>query len=206
MKKKIIHIIRHGETIFNKTGRIQGQRVDAPLNDKGRMQSAAFFETYQTLALDKIYVSALKRTKESVAHFLDKGVPFESLLGLNEISWGDQEGKRFTPESEKRHLDVLASWGKGFYDRISPGGESPNQVMARQREALAYIMKQKNESEILICMHGRAMRILLSWLLYDTLNKMENFKHSNLCRYQVNYDGNQFSLVISNDTSHLTNI
>ena len=206
MNKKTIHIIRHGETAFNKTGRIQGQGIDTSLNDKGRAQGAAFFETYQPLALDKIYVSALKRTKESVIHFLDKGVPYESLIGLNEISWGDQEGKIFTPKTKKRHFDVLANWQKGDYDQVSPGGESPNQVMARQRKALAQIMKQEHESEILICMHGRAMRILLSWLLHDSLSKMESFEHSNLCRYQVNYDGDHFSLVASNDTGHLANI
>ena len=206
MNKKTIHIIRHGETAYNKTGRIQGQGIDASLNDQGRAQGIAFFETYQTLALDKIYVSTLKRTKESVMNFINKGIPYELLIGLNEISWGDQEGRSFTPETKKRHFDVLGSWQKGDYDRVSPGGESPNQVMVRQREALAHIMKQNHESEVLICMHGRAMRILLSWLLYDSLSKMESFEHTNLCRYQVNYDGNHFSLVASNDTRHLENI
>ncbi len=206
LSKKIIHIIRHGETAYNKTGRIQGQGIDAPLNDKGKKQSAAFFQTYQTRKFDKIYVSALKRTKESVVHFLDKGVQYESLLGLNEISWGHHEGAVFTPEIKKNHFDVLDSWQKGDYERMAPGGESPNQVMARQREAIAYIMQQENESEILICMHGRAMRILLSWLLFDSLSKMESFKHSNMCRYQINYDGNNFSLAASNDTRHLAHI
>ena len=204
--KKVIHIIRHGETSFNKRGRIQGQGIDAPLNDKGRKQGAAFFQIYRTRKFDKIYVSALKRTKESVIHFLNKGVPYESLLGLNEISWGHHEGKIFTPETKKIHQDVLNSWKKGDYDRIVPGGESPNQVMVRQRQALGYIMQQENESEILICMHGRAMRILLSWLLFDSLSKMESFKHANMCRYQVNYDGDHFSLVTSNDTRHLAKI
>ena len=204
--KKVIHIIRHGETSFNKRGRIQGQGIDAPLNDKGRKQGAAFFQIYRTRKFDKIYVSALKRTKESVIHFLNKGVPYESLLGLNEISWGHYEGKIFTPETKKIHQDVLNSWKKGDYDRIVPGGESPNQVMVRQRQALGYIMQQENESEILICMHGRAMRILLSWLLFDSLSKMESFKHTNMCRYQVNYDGDHFSLVTSNDTRHLAKI
>ena len=206
LKKKIIHIIRHGETAFNKAGRVQGQGIDAPLNDKGRKQGAAFFQTYHTLKFDKIYVSALKRTKESVIHFLNKGVPYESLLGLNEISWGHHEGTIFTPETKKNYYDVLNSWKKGDYDRIVPGGESPNQVMARQRNALDYIMQQENESEILICMHGRAMRILLSWLIFDSLSKMESFKHTNMCRYQVDYDGNHFSLVTSNDTRHLAKI
>ena len=139
-------------------------------------------------------MSALKRTKESVVHFLDKGVQYESLLGLNEISWGHHEGAVFTPEIKKNHFDILDSWQKGDYERMAPGGESPNQVMARQREAITYIMQHENESEILICMHGRAMRILLSWLLFDSLSKMESFKHSNMCRYQINYDGNNFSL------------
>jgi probable phosphoglycerate mutase len=39
--KKIIYIIRHGETELNKLGIVQGRGVDSELNDKGRDQADA---------------------------------------------------------------------------------------------------------------------------------------------------------------------
>jgi broad specificity phosphatase PhoE len=62
------------------------------------------------------------------------------------------------------------------------------------------------EELILICMHGRAMRVLLSMLLDRPLVEMDSFKHSNLCLYVLEQQGNKVSVVLENDISHLENV
>ncbi|HMR56571.1 MAG TPA: histidine phosphatase family protein, partial [Cyclobacteriaceae bacterium] len=69
MTTKKIYLIRHGQTDFNLKGIVQGSGVDSSLNDRGRAQAEAFYETYKNIAFDKIYTSALRRTRESVIGF-----------------------------------------------------------------------------------------------------------------------------------------
>ncbi|HPH47050.1 MAG TPA: histidine phosphatase family protein, partial [Chryseolinea sp.] len=94
MSSKKIYIVRHGQTDFNLNNIVQGSGVNSSLNDRGRAQGQAFFDTYKDIQFDKIYTSALVRTKESIQKFIDLGIPFESLSGLNEISWGTKEGEK----------------------------------------------------------------------------------------------------------------
>ena len=78
---------------------VQGSGIDAPLNETGLQQAEAFYQKYKNMSFDKIYVSNLIRTEQSVQKFIDKGIPYESLDDLREISWGIQEGVAFTPET-----------------------------------------------------------------------------------------------------------
>jgi len=206
MHIKKIYIIRHGETNFNLQGIVQGSGVDADLNETGQMQAQAFFETYKEIPFDKIYTSTLKRTAQSVRNFMDLGIPTEHLSGLNEISWGSKEGRRITPEEDTYYHYMLNAWKEGEVHLAIDGGESPLQVLERQIPTMEYIMSQKNEQTILICMHGRAMRILLTYLLNYDLKEMDQFEHDNLCLYQITHTGSMFVIDKYNDREHLKNI
>jgi probable phosphoglycerate mutase len=73
----------------------------------------------------------------------------------------------------------------------------------RQQVAIQHIMKREDEKTILICMHGRAMRILLCQLLNYPLRGMDTFEHKNLCLYQLDFTGSMFAIKKHNDISHL---
>lgn len=158
---------------------------------------------YRDVPFDKIYTSALKRTKESVQDFIDMGISHESLTGLNEISWGSKEGQRITPEEDAYYHWMLKEWQKGNTSERITGGESPNDVVLRQRSAIDYMMSKEDEETILICMHGRAMRILLCELLNYPLKSMDMFEHHNLCLYQLDFTGSMFAIKKHNDKTHL---
>jgi len=85
----------------------------------------------------------------------------KKLEGLNEINWGFKEGKSFSQIDENYYKDVLSKWQNGQIDYAIDGGESPLDVYNRQKSALKYVLSKQNEKLILICMHGRAMRIFL---------------------------------------------
>ena len=185
---------------------VQGRGINSSINETGQKQAALFHAAYSTVPFDKVYVSALKRTKESVQRFIDAGIPFEAIQDLDEISWGHHEGQTFDPEMHDKYLKCVESWQSGNLDASVSGGESPNQVMARQQKAIEYILSNSEEEHVLICSHGRAIRILVCWLLDNPLHKMELYKHQNLCLYQFDVIGGKFSLEKENDVEHLASL
>ena len=64
-------------------------------------------------------------------------------------------------------------------------------------------MKNDEEKTILISSHGRAIRILLTWIMGYELKEMDIFDHQNLCLYQLSYENNVFNIDKSNNIEHL---
>ncbi|PJJ61202.1 histidine phosphatase family protein [Hymenobacter chitinivorans] len=205
MSVKKIYLIRHGQTDFNVAGIVQGSGVDSDLNAAGHRQAAHFFAAYQHLPFDKVYTSTLKRTHQSVQGFLDLGLPHEEHAGLNEISWGVREGMRITPEEDEEYNGVLQQWKRGETHARLLGGESPDEVAARQRPFIELLRSRPEEETVLVCMHGRAMRVLLCQLLHYPLSAMDSFEHRNLCLYKLHYTGSLFSVSSFLDVTHLQN-
>lgn len=203
MTSKKIYVVRHGQTDFNLQGIVQGSGVDSDLNETGRKQAKAFFDAYKDTGFDKVYTSKLKRTHQTVQSFLQLGIPTESLAGLNEINWGTKEGYKITPEEDEYYHYMLKQWQLGNTSLRIENGESPDDVAIRMRPAIEHIMAQPNEQKVLVCMHGRAIRILLCMLLNYPLRSMDTFDHENLCLYLVDYNGSFFTVDRYNDTAHL---
>ena len=85
--------MRHAETEFNRKGIIQGSEVDSSINNGGDYQAERFYNFYKNINFDKIYVSGLKRTYQTVIRFVNSGIQCEKLDEFNEISWGINQGK-----------------------------------------------------------------------------------------------------------------
>ena len=205
MAKKTIYLIRHGETEYNKIGAVQGRGVDADLNETGQKQAKAFYQKYKDVPFQKVYVSSLKRTHQTSDGFIKAGIPFEALEGLDEISWGVVEGKTLHETGYEVFKDLITKWNDGDTKASLEGGESPEQVVERQEKAISHILANEDEEQILITMHGRAMRILLSHILGFPLWEMDRFEHSNTCLYLLEYDyaTGKFEVKLTNDTSHI---
>jgi broad specificity phosphatase PhoE len=200
---KTLYIVRHGQTELNRQGIVQGRGMNTDLNDEGRKQAAQFFDAYKDVAFDKIYISELKRTQQSIQQFIDLGIPYEKLEGLDEMAWGVLEGTESTPENRAAFLQAIREWVAGNLDVSLEGGESPNQVKARQEKAITTILSHPEEETVLICMHGRAMRLLLCWITGHPLTEMETYPHQNLILYKLTYDGDKFEIIDFNNAQHL---
>lgn len=187
-------------------GMVQGSGINAPLNETGEKQAEAFYQAYKDLKFDKIYVSNLIRTEQSVQKFIDAGTPYEVLSDLREISWGIQEGVAFTAETSTIYQQTAKAWRSGNIDARIEGGETPEEVARRQKKAFEYILSQPNEESILICTHGRAMRILFCWMLNYPLSHMDNFGHTNTGLYVVIYNDGQYRIDLLNKTDHLIDL
>lgn len=200
---KHIYLIRHGQTDYNLKGIVQGGSVDTDLNDTGRHQAKKFYQMYKELKFDKIYTSSLKRTQQSVQYFIDQNIPFEQHSGLNEISWGEMDGKMAGDQASTVYWEMVNAWLAGKVDAKISTGESPLDVQNRLLPVMNMILSRIEEKTILICMHGRAMRILLATIMNKELKMMDVYEHSNLCLYHLAFENNVFQILKSNNTEHL---
>lgn len=199
-------MVRHGQTDYNLRGVVQGSGIDAPLNWNGQKQAAAFFNHYKEVPFDKVYYTGLQRTKQSIQGFIDLGLPHEGVPDLNEISWGRYEGVPMTKEENNYYEYMLERWSSGDLDYAIEGGESPIIVAKRLQRGIKHILSQKEET-ILVCMHGRAMRILLAVILGYDLRYMDVFLHQNLGLYLLNQNNlGNFTVEKFNCGEHLKDL
>jgi len=202
---KLVYIIRHGETEYNRQGIVQGGGVDSSLNATGRAQAEAFYRAYGELPFEAVLTSRLKRTHETVAPFLRQGLAWEQFAEINEMSWGDHEGKKSTPSSHAEYRAVVAAWQRGDYTAAMPRGESAAELGARLQRFIDHL-RQRQETLLLVCAHGRTMRGLMCLLQGLPLSAMHQFEHSNTGLWLVQQQAGDFTLLKENDTLHLSQI
>ena len=202
--KKTFYFIRHGQTDLNLRGIVQGRGVNSSLNQNGIKQALAFYNAYKHIPFDKIYTSTLIRTHQTVEKFVTElSIPKEELVGLDEISWGVYEGMEQNEQIMEGFTKVVSSWRSNNLDLRIENGESPNELVNRQKEAIQYMLSKVNEKNILVCMHGRAMRILLCHLTNIPVCQMDDFPHTNTALYKVNYENGEFTIIDYYNTAHL---
>lgn len=196
-----LYIIRHGETDFNRRGIVQGRGVNSDLNELGQQQARSFYKAYHHIPFDRIYTSSLKRTHQTVEPFINKGIEWIKLHELDELDWGVNEGREATPDMKAEFQQLTRKWMEGELQLKFPGGESPIEVNTRQKIAIQKILSEPVQ-HALICMHGRALRLILCELLGISLSNMDTFPHSNVSLYRLKYSDNKFEMLDFNNTDH----
>ena len=194
-----LYIIRHAETEYNKKGIIQGSEVDSDINDVGESQANSFYEYYKDINFDKIYVSDLKRTFQTIRRFTENGLSYEKIKEFNEISWGVNQGKSDDLEDYARLIDT---WLAGNLDNKFEEGESPNEMSVRLVKGFNKVLDDDYDT-VLLCIHGRALRILLSKIIDNDLTKMDKYVHSNTGLYILEYKNGKYEILGSNLRDHL---
>ncbi|HJU29458.1 MAG TPA: histidine phosphatase family protein, partial [Candidatus Binataceae bacterium] len=165
----VLYYIRHGETDFNRQGRLQGRR-DTVLNAHGRLQAAECADVLRDLfardrrqAQDFGYISSpLKRARETM-EILRAALDLEPHdykidARLIEIAYGEWEGLTL-PEIEARNSGVLTQRERDKWDFAPPGGESYQQLAARIGEWYRSLT-----SDVVVTAHGGGVRALMAIL------------------------------------------
>ncbi|MEL0008894.1 MAG: histidine phosphatase family protein [Flammeovirgaceae bacterium] len=194
-----LYIIRHAETEYNRKGIIQGSEVDSDINDVGDDQAESFYDYYKNVNFDKIYVSNLKRTFQTIKRFTENGVECEKLKEFNEISWGVNQGKS---DDLKDYAELIDTWLAGNLDNKFDEGESPNEMSVRLVKGFNKVLED-NHDTVLLCIHGRALRILLSKIIDNDLTKMDKYIHSNTGLYILEYRDGKYEILGSNLRDHI---
>jgi 5'-nucleotidase (lipoprotein e(P4) family) len=149
-----IYLARHGQTAWNAERRLQGGK-DIPLNDTGREQARALAARLEGIPLDRIYTSALSRSRQT-AEPLAGRAPVEALPGLNEQSIGAFEGVYADGREAERYAEFQRRSANP--DDALDGGESTNQHFARVRAAVETIRQRHAGGQVLVVGHGGSRR------------------------------------------------
>lgn len=199
---KFIYVMRHGQTEYNRNGILQGRRIDAPLNKTGRAQARAFYNYYGKTAFDLVITSDLKRSIESVEDFLTKGAKHIVDPRITEFSWGSNEGRPLDDIILNSYKKMLNAWYEGNLDARIPMGESGMELRERVRDFVQEL-KMAEESNILICTHGRTLKMLVVEMLGLVISEMEAISHSNTALFLFFEMEGQVEMLLNNDTRHL---
>jgi probable phosphoglycerate mutase len=153
-----LHLVRHGQSEWNRTGRLQGQ-ADLPLTPLGVEQAGVAARTLAGRRIAAVHSSDLLRarqTAEPIATALGLSVHLDP--GLREQSYGDLEGRL--------SADVLAEAAYDFADpdAHAPSGESLRDVHDRVGRSLASCLRRYAGRECVLVSHGDAIRAALAWL------------------------------------------
>jgi broad specificity phosphatase PhoE len=157
----MIYLCRHGQTAWNREGRLQGQ-CESDLTPLGRAQAGAMGDLLHDLVQRdterpwRIVASPLRRARDTAGIIGAKlGQPVEFDDRLMELTVGEWEGRpRAEVARENPELFTERTW---FF--AAPGGETYEQVMARVSEWL-FEQAAEPERRLIVVSHGIAGRLL----------------------------------------------
>lgn len=162
-------LIRHGETIWNAEGRVQGH-ADSPLNAVGLEQATLLADKLAEHHPDiaAIYSSDLSRalaTAEKTA--IKLRLPVVMREGLREICCGVAEGITFAERyalfgaEEKEIYEKYATRKERWEYTAIPGAETLNQLLYRVQNELVAIEALHPQQKIAIFTHGVVIRTIV---------------------------------------------
>lgn len=157
----VIALLRHGQTLWNEEGRIQGKQ-DSPLSCSGRAQVkqwGAFLKGYK---IDQIVASDLGRVRETVAILQHTCLtaPVQWQPALQEQHWGDWQGRTFK-ELKQTAAESLEQQVRAGWDFCPPQGESRREVLQRSLAVIFEILKQFAGQRILVVCHEGIIKAIL---------------------------------------------
>jgi len=154
--------VRHGETDWNVSGRLQG-RTDVPLNARGLDQAEAVGRALRGFSglTDRVFLSSpLSRATETMRRMREAlGLDPEAFAvddRLSEMSFGRWEGLTFR-EIREREPGLMKVREADRWAHTPPGGESYVEVAARLKSVIDAL-----DRPAVIVSHGGVARAALS--------------------------------------------
>ena len=169
----VLYYVRHGETDFNRQGRLQGRR-DTVLNAHGRQQAAEcgvllrdlFARDHRRPQDFKYVASPLKRARETMeivrATLGLQPHDYEVDARLIEIAYGEWEGLTLQ-EIETQNASVLSARERDKWDFAPPGGESYRELADRIGKWYGSLT-----ADSVVAAHGGGVRALMAILNIDS--------------------------------------
>ena len=172
-----IYLIRHGQTTWNRAGRLQGQ-ADSPLTLLGTQQVEAIGKKLKEIIGTKkysVWSSPLGRTKQTTSIICDEtNFNYENVVfdkRLVEITLGDRDGYKSWKALFEDFPKDMARREKDPWNFSHPNGESSQMVWERVRP---FIEKIANLEGIhVVVTHGVVSKIIRG--MYLNLSPEEIF-------------------------------
>lgn len=197
-------LVRHGQTIWNKLGKYQGQ-ADVELSDAGKRQAELLGDNFPIKHIDAVFSSPLIRARETAEAVAGKfNLPVVTCEAFREINFGDWEGLTYDEIHQKwpQEHDMLFQ----SPDQLTcPNGESFAEVQNRAAGKMLEIIKEYDEKVVVITAHGGVIRTMLCHALGMPLKNMWHIKQDNTALNIVSAYEEGMTVELMNSTEHLMN-
>ncbi len=153
----ILHLVRHGQTMWNVEGRLLGQTMDIPLTETGFIEAAHAAGELVDRPLAAVLSSDQLRARQTadVVASRHELSPQQTPL-LREQSLGDLEGRRASELSAQPVPD-----GMDIHEVRWGGGESIADVHLRMQKLVTELRESfDDDDEVALVSHGDALRVL----------------------------------------------
>jgi probable phosphoglycerate mutase len=197
-------LVRHGQSAPAREGEafplVDGQG-DPPLTELGREQGRAVGRRLAAAGLAAVYVTSLRRTRETAQPLLDAtGLEPRVEPDLREVHLGEWEGGVFRQRLAERDPLALRMYEEERWDVI-PGAESSAALAARVRGAVQRLCAAHPDQRIAVFTHGGVIGQVLALATASRPFAFAGADNGSLSQLVV--AGDRWQLRRFNDTSHL---
>lgn len=196
-------LVRHGESEWNASGRLQGQ-ADPPLSNLGRHQAARAAARLVDEPIDAIVASDLQRASETAKALAGAvGLPVSERADLREVDLGSWTGA-VREEIERDDPDAWRRWRVEGVEGWE-GGERYADAMDRVATALRSIASEWTGRTVVAVSHGGCIRLATCHLLgmsASDLGRIMSIGNASITEFLVESDGGG-RIVRLNDMAHL---
>ena len=197
-----LFIVRHGETVWNQEGRIQGH-TDVSLSKQGLEQAQLLAKRLKSIRVDAAYASDLCRASVTASVILEgRDVPIFPSAALREYHKGAFEGMT-EPELRAKFPTEYPGYIAKDLDYAPEGGESTRQVSARMTAVINEIKERHLDDTVLVVGHGGSLRAAMMALLGMPMDANWRFVFGNCTLTIVDTYHDNAVLRLFNDGSHL---
>ena len=153
-----LYILRHGQTNWNKKGKIQG-KTDIELNEEGIEQAKEARKLLENYPIDMIVASPLKRARKTAEIINEtKKAPIVFDKALEERGFGDFEGKiRKEIHDEILDSEILDNYS---LNKEYKGVETIRSLCDRVWGLIEELKKTYTDKNILFVTHGGVTRAI----------------------------------------------
>ena len=202
MESTQILAIRHGETAWNREGRLQGH-LDLLLNAMGMRQAERLGAALAEHAIDAVYASDLARAAVTARHVAaPHGLEVRHDTRLRERAFGVHEGKLWA-EVEAAFPEDALRWRRRDPDFEPSGGESLTALYARCIAVVSELATAHAGQTIAIVAHGGVLDCLYRAATRIDLQAPRSWVLGNASINRLLHSPQGFSLVGWNDDHHL---
>lgn len=200
-----IFLVRHGLTLWNVEGRIQGIS-NTELAPEGLQQAKLLAENFPCDKLDAIFSSDLVRAKITAQFIADKfNLPVQTTPDFREVDFGEWEGKSFA-DLEKNEAETLKIFHTAPDKLNLDGAETFHKAQSRAMNKLRQIITDTDnggENRIVIAAHGSINRLILCAVLEIPIKNMWRLNQFNTAVNIFRVDDGNFTVRLINGTAHL---
>ena len=200
-------LVRHGETDWNASHRLQGH-TDIDLNTRGHAQAKQMAQALKKMNLqfDVLYTSDLQRAAKTAqaieALFKTTAI---STAALRERHLGVLQGLT-TDEALTREPDLWKSHLSRNIEENLRDGESIQQFSDRIKKVLEKIRKDHSGKTILLVSHGGALDMMYRIASNQALDAEKAVTVPNASLNWISHDGLAWAVNSWADTSHLEDL